>query len=762
MREASWGELFGPPRRPFLEPEEPPREPTGLRVLLSWEDWLTFAIVLVVFLSVVSSINGAHWVKEMPSLYPIALLGLLLGLGLSRLRWPEVLIHPVALLVGAAGVLAQILAVVPGAGARDRFETLVERMDAWFGAALGGGISNDSLPFIIMVVGLTWLAAYASSWSIFRWHNPWLGLIPGGIALLVNISYLPGQFSVAFVFFLFGAVMLLMRMHLVQKAEGWRREGTPYPEFLSLSVLNATFWVSLVLVGAAWAVPLARSTEAFSEVWERISAPIVERVEGLSRVFVSVSSKKPVNIHRLGSTLPFQGSIKLSGRVVLQAEFEGIQLPYLRAQAYEVYTPAGWTQGGRDDRVLDEGELSGAGEGSRLRDEAVVSVHVIDHDDIIFSIGQPLAVDLRAKAEVGPHGSDVAGLRPRDRLGEGDSYVAVGSVSIATEDELRAADSDYPTWVTGRYLQLPEDLPASVRDLAADLTRFAGNPYDKARAIEEYLRTYPVAYDVPGAPVGRDAVDYFLFEARRGYFDYHASAMVVMLRAVGIPARIAVGYVLEDIDREPGTSVFSVRERSAFAWPEVFFPRLGWVDFNPTPSQPLIWRPGSLPMGPQESDLAGGGAGLGNIPAAPGIPMLDMGPGGGAVEPGGSDRGRWVLLGVLAGLAAVLVGGAGGARLAWQRGLAGLDYPARLWEQTVRLASWARLPPAPHQTPREFARSLRERAPELGDADILAEGYVRSRFGRKEIGGQEREELESAWKRLRGRLLRRILRRKAP
>src|SRR5439155_10413225 len=99
-------------------------------------------------------------------------------------------------------------------------------------------------------------------------------------------------------------------------------------------------------------------------------------------------------------------------------------------------------------------------------------------------------------------------------------------------------------------------------------------------------------------------VDYFLFDAQRGYFDYHASAMTVMLRTIGIPARLASGFVLD-----PSTQVgdtFKLTQQQAFAWAEVYFPPLGWVEFNPTPSQPAITRPTT----PQTE-----------VPAQPTLPM---------------------------------------------------------------------------------------------------------------------------------------------
>jgi hypothetical protein len=108
----------------------------------------------------------------------------------------------------------------------------------------------------------------------------------------------------------------------------------------------------------------------------------------------------------------------------------------------------------------------------------------------------------------------------------------------------------------------------------------------------------------------------------------------------------------------------------------------------------------------------------------------------------------------------VLLATSGAAvRLAWQRGLAGLDYASQTWEKTVRLASWAKIGPRPQETPREFARSLGRELPDAPDIDFLAETYVRARFGRRPPAAAERARLDALWRRLRRRLLMRILRR---
>ncbi len=193
------------------------RRPGKMSRLFPWRDGITLLIVLAVSLSVVNSIDSAGWVEGMPSLYPIALFGIAAGYVLARLPWRVIFLYPLALLLGSTGLLIQVLAITPGDGLKDRSGEMVLRMRLWLDALTGGGISSDALPVIVLVLVLTWLAAYYLAWSVFRWNNPWIALVPGGLALLMNISYLPGQTSPAFVVF-------VDRRHPARLAHALRRK----------------------------------------------------------------------------------------------------------------------------------------------------------------------------------------------------------------------------------------------------------------------------------------------------------------------------------------------------------------------------------------------------------------------------------------------------------------------------------------------------------------------------------------------------------
>ncbi|MFY9613841.1 MAG: transglutaminaseTgpA domain-containing protein [Candidatus Dormiibacterota bacterium] len=166
-------------------------------------------------------------------------------------------------------------------------------------------------------------------------------------------------------------------------------------------------------------------------------------------------------------------------------------------------------------------------------------------------------------------------------LRKGVNYSAVSQVRDLSPTALRAANP-----LTGREasvdLQLPSGVPSRVHALALRLTAGQPTEYDKVRSVVDYLQQgYPYSLDTPRLPSGADAVDQFLFVDKVGFCEQFASALSVLLREVGIPSRMAIGYGTGDHDTLTGT--FTVRARDAHAWVEVLFPGVGWVPFDASP-----------------------------------------------------------------------------------------------------------------------------------------------------------------------------------
>jgi len=167
-------------------------------------------------------------------------------------------------------------------------------------------------------------------------------------------------------------------------------------------------------------------------------------------------------------------------------------------------------------------------------------------------------------------------------LESNETYSITSSIADFNPDELRRSSTDYPSHIKDKYLQLP-DIPKRVQDLANEVTANSNNPFDKANDINSYLKSsgnYYYNLKIKSPPADRDVVDYFLFESKEGYCVYFASAMVVMARSVGIPARLVTGYATGGWN--PITETFDVIGTDAHAWVEVYFEGYGWVEFDPT------------------------------------------------------------------------------------------------------------------------------------------------------------------------------------
>ena len=161
------------------------------------------------------------------------------------------------------------------------------------------------------------------------------------------------------------------------------------------------------------------------------------------------------------------------------------------------------------------------------------------------------------------------------------TYSVSSTLPDASDNELRAASGPDPA--DPRWTAVSASIAPRVEQLAAQLTKNDDDRFDKVEVIENYLRTNEI-YDLnsPEPARGDDAVDDFLFVSHRGFCEQFATAAVVMLRSVGVPARMVTGYAFGDTLTDPGQRIFLGTD--AHAWVQVYYPGIGWVDSDPTAS----------------------------------------------------------------------------------------------------------------------------------------------------------------------------------
>src|SRR2546421_12122618 len=169
-----------------------------------------------------------------------------------------------------------------------------------------------------------------------------------------------------------------------------------------------------------------------------------------------------------------------------------------------------------------------------------------------------------------------------DALRPGQTYSVVSYLPDLSADALSADGLERGAPQNNAAYLDPGGLSSDARRLALEATTGATNPFDKVMALTKYLQDrYRYTLDLPRVPGGRDPVDCFLFDVKTGYCEQFATAEALILRSLGIPARLATGYATGDYD--PILNQAVVREHDAHAWVEVWFPGHGWVPVDPTP-----------------------------------------------------------------------------------------------------------------------------------------------------------------------------------
>jgi protein-glutamine gamma-glutamyltransferase len=253
---------------------------------------------------------------------------------------------------------------------------------------------------------------------------------------------------------------------------------------------------------------------------------------------------------------------------------------YWRGYAYDHYDGRLWSQSSNELQTIRSAGMARFPLGEEPQGETFVqSFHLAqDMPNIIWAGGEPVEVFFAAE-EIAVDTS--GGIRIGEALPAGTVYSVISTRQTAKPEALRSTGTTPPTEELD-YLQLPETITERTRALAHELTQNASTDYDRVIAIRDHLlESYPYDFFPPPQAPNTEAVDQFLFVDQRGVCEQYVSAMIVLLRELGIPARFVVGYGSGDYNRFTG--YYEVRANHAHAWVEVYFDGHGWVPFDPTP-----------------------------------------------------------------------------------------------------------------------------------------------------------------------------------
>jgi len=336
---------------------------------------------------------------------------------------------------------------------------------------------------------------------------------------------------------------------------------------------------ALLIIGAVMLA--AMKTPALAADWQDSWYDFTARFQGEGE---GTSSIQKVgygnNDQQLGG--PFQ----MDHRAGFRGASEGSR--YWRVETKDIYTGKGWILSQSDPEIRDEANFRVFGEDVEKREEQATFEMTRELPFVPYN-GNNVQLFQGEDSQdvlVDEENQKISYLDEADRQ---KSYRITYDYPIYTE---RILASDEPVNLSDgeleRYLQLPETLPERVRVLAQEIVEGEETPYDRAKAIEGYFDRENFVYDTQDVPVpaeDQDYVDQFLFETQAGYCDNFSTAATVLLRAAGLPARWVKGFTGGESD-VIGSAVtsYTVRNKNAHSWVEVYIEGPGWVALEPTVS----------------------------------------------------------------------------------------------------------------------------------------------------------------------------------
>ena len=721
--------------------------------------WWTLFLALAVLLSMSGALYSAGWSEGLDLVQAAVVAGALVGLLLALTRWDGLFAALYSFLVSIV-VIATLLnrGFFPDLSLHDAIMAIVQRNVAWLTALIYRTPAADNLIFVIQLCLLGWWLSFFAIWSLYRHQHVLQAVIPAGFGLLVVVYYSPMALSGYLVVYLVSVVLLAISVELARNETRWRIFHIRYAPDIYWDFLKAGLVFAVAITALAWIVPSDMGQATMERILRPIDPQWRQFEQTWSRMYQSLRYQGPaIRTTKFGKSMGLGGEVNLTDRPIFEAEIG--RRVYWRGASFDMYTGRGW-QNTDDELVIIERNQALGEPPITMYGEITATIRPLETDqDAIFGPPQPVRVSVPTNADasrVTKQGElSISMLRSRVPFNRGSTYQVVSGMSAAPLAELQAAGTAYPEWVRDRFLQLPDEFPSSVRKLAESVTANHDTPLDKAIAVENFLRGYKYNQQIDAPPPDADAVEHFLLKSKEGYCDYYASAMVTMLRSVGVPARFVVGYTPGDYiqpeELMPMTSgTYRVLERNAHAWPEVYFPQYGWIQFEPTASEPLLARPvvqtttptPSAPRGPDDRN-----------------PNEDLLPDRGDLRPTGPVtldppairwlRSSWPGLALAVALLALISGAL--LLFRWRRQVffQSPEILARLFDVLSQWAARLRVSWLPSQTPLERAAAFNEMVPEAGPAvDRLANLFVAKYYGRATPSSEDVSGLVKDWGRL--------------
>jgi len=574
-----------------------------------WWDLPAALLLLAAMLTAATRLVATRWTTDLSIVQTLAFFGIFAGMALGYGRFSARLAGFFTIAYGLFCIPWQLgLTLSDKFDWTERLTILGNRLQIILSQLVEKEPVRDSLLFLVVMFALFWVISVHAGYALTRHGDAWQVILPAGLAMFVIHSFDPvntGRIWYLAIYLFFGLI-LVARMTFLHYHDRWQESRTTLPPHISLDFIRYTILAAFLIVMFAWTIPaLANALPQARKAWQPVRTAWYDTISRFENAFASLRSSIFVYTTTYGDNAVLGRGAALSDTQIFRATLpqdipDGVRL-YWRARTYETYNNGGWESGFSTSYPFDpqaENLPVFRGVGRWLGKFKIMSAVPIA---TLFTPAQPRWVSRtgRVKYTLNPDETiDITGFEATPSVGPGETYEILASIANPSIVQMRQSGTAYPDWVKQRYLQLPKSITPRTRQLAEQITAGLETQYDKVIAITNYLRRNIQYVETieEEPPTNQELIDWFLFDEKKGFCNYYATAEIVMLRSLGIPARWAVGYAQGELlentspDAPSNPLTYLIRQRNSHAWPEVFFPDLGWVEFEPTATQPDIQR----------------------------------------------------------------------------------------------------------------------------------------------------------------------------
>ncbi len=742
------------------------------RVVRPREGWLSLFLLFVMLLSVGWSVQSAHWIEKTDFFVPVALWGMLAGALLALLPLSVLATLPLGALLGAGVILWAVGGeYFPALSQLGRLFAVRDEALRWTKVVSQGGFAPEMTPYAIGLGVILWSVAFMAAYTLYRHHRVLDAIVLVGAALITNLSATLTDLFGYLILFCVVALLLWLRAALITREEGWQvrrvNENVEVPISImrsGLTFIAGSIALAWILTTVAVAAPLTSAWRNLDVVWNGVR----DRLDGVFGSLTNPDSRIAGTDFGAGFTV--RGDWVSDDTPIMTVAAKGAY--YMRTVTYDLYTGHGWQRSDGQERTVQAGDriFSGYTPERPLAEEGFKreTITVQLQGDVgrnIFVPGYPTVIYAPVVIHESSGQPVLGGIDSANAIQPGQAYQVTALISAVTEAQLVTAGTDYPPEISATYLATP-GLTTAVAALANQLAGAgASDPYHRAKAIADYLRTdasFRYSTSVTPPDPNRDLVDQFLFgpNKRIGYCEYYASAMVLMARSIGIPARMAVGYAPGEVVEK---GVYQYRNGNAHAWAELYFPGYGWQTFEATKSIDAVLRavgegttsqPGNFPVGRDEFKRIDAGTGevnsFSSFQPISGGRIVDA-RGNAVPTDDGARGGNLLVIGVIALAALVLVWTRMRRR---RRSVRFLTPGDQQWMRLAWAGDRAGVSQSPAETIYEYAGWLEDQLPARRvEIHTIADGKVWQAYSGRALNSTMIERVEAAWQRLRAPLV---------